>query len=917
MQALTNMCPTSPVPGVAWLKEWEMPFEGGYSLLLKFAWANGAVAADLCNAIFERKLVGSNPAGRHSRSLMDTAWVDFRLHGIEYLRDKVVDGSLVSRAGKWCNHIASDQELRYCPACLRSGYQSALFQIDAMRECPVHGEPLQSVCTQCGAKTPRYALTDAGFSTPFFCETCSSPLAGSFDPQGWSDRSFQEAVQTALNPIARWLGNVSASSLGWKNWDEWHFPLRWHCSEAERRVATLQTLLRALPPDSRLKGFGDPRIGPRLFPGSIISNNGADAADPGTRRGPSKKDRMAIYKAIRRHVVHKLSGCKSTRAAIRPLPEIIDRMQMDGAIHLSLSACPRAQALALWRIHFEEVERDPYSLVFRPEALHWPSDTTVDASGWAGYVLASFHAAVSAFGAWRTQAMRIPDANIYGTDRPRARALHAQYAPLLNPEQLPSFPAVSLLTFTDATSRPRLLVVGPGDPAPRGKAESDGTTLWCRCRYRALQSSPDGQTVGTLPLDCRPSPSQSIGAYPVTLAHIAPLAQLRLPPELDGSHDEAARKARKCHLSAKNDLQAVEEWLNGFESAKTRYAYRIQIEKALAWSVAQRHKPLSTLSAQDTTAFLAFLRDPVPHEVWLPSRTSRAPKRWTPFRKVASRRSSDYTLSILALLFEHWCDQGYVATNPCKKRVRLTEPETRQSPEKVYAPREAMLTAVEWAYLWQAAQSQYSSEASSILAFAYFAGLLPNEIAAIQISAFKRSELGPEEDSIWSVTIGTRPLLRQEVFLLPVVADLVAPFFPVDSNEFKSFTAEKGDVYWMDLINQSGYRRRGSTTRGPSASSVSSKIACVLVDAVGLAKATGDDLAAGRLRQASLSWVSNAFEQHLHQGGIGTVDVWHVVAAMRLIPEIMREYLPDRTRVDPTVLRQSLHTLQSFHESRA
>lgn len=856
-----------------------MPFEGGYSLLLKLAWANGAVASDLCHAIFERKLVGSNPAGRHGRSLMDTAWVDPKLHGIEYLRDKVVDGSLVTRVGKWCNHIAADQVLRYCPDCLRSGYQSALFQIDGMRECPIHGEPLQSVCMQCGTKTPRYALTEAGFSTPFFCETCSSPLAGEFDPQRWDDRSFRDDVQTALAPFARWLDNLSASSLSWKNWDEWHFPLRWHCSETERRVATLQTLLSALPPDSRLKGLEDQRMGPRLFLGSIISENSTDDADTGMRLGSSRKDRIAIYKSIRRHVVHKLSGCGSTRAAIRPLAEIIDQMHMDGAIHLSLSACPRAQALALWRLHFEEVQRDPYLLVFRPAVLRWPGDITIDTSGWAGYVLASFHAAVSAFDAWRTQATRIPDANVYGTDQPRARALYAQYAPLLNPLQLPSFPAVSLLTFTDVIKRPRLLVVGPGEPTPRVKLESDRPPLWCGCRFRAFRSSPDEQTAEVLNVDSGQLPSQAIGACPVTLAYVAPLGQLKLPPQLDGSQDEAARVARKCHLSAKNDLQAVEEWLNGFESAKTRYAYRIQIEKALTWSVAQRHKPLSTLSVQDTAAFLAFLRDPVPHEVWLPSRTSKATKRWTPFRKVASRRSSDYTLAILALLFEHWCDQGYVATNPCRKRVRPIGSEPRQSSEKVYAPREAMLTAVEWAYLWKAAQSQYSNEASSILAFAYFAGLLPNEIAAIQISAFSRIELESEEDSIWSVTIGTRPLQRQEVFLLPVVVQLVGPFFPRDSNEFKSFTAEKGEVYLMDLINQSGYRRRGSTTRGPTASSLSSKIGCALADAVSLAEAAGDELAAVRLKEASLLWVSLAFEQHLDQGGIANVNVWRVIAA--------------------------------------
>jgi hypothetical protein len=904
----------APVDGVAWLQEWEMPFEGGYSLLLKFAWANGAAAADLCHAIFERKLVGSNPAGRHSRSLMDTAWVDPRSKGVTYLRDKVVDGSLVSRAGKWCSYIAADQELRYCSTCLRSGYQSALFQIDGMRECPIHAEPLQSVCTQCGAKTPRYALTEAGFSTPFFCETCSSPLAGAFDPKGWGDPSLREALQTLLSPIAQWLETLSASSLNWKNWDEWHFPLRWHCSEAERRVAALQTLLKALPPESRLKGLNDPTTGPLLFSGSIVSSSGTDVDHSGTHWTPSKAERTAIYKAIRRRVVRKLSGCRSSSSAIRPLPQILDGMHSDGAILLSLSACPRAQALALWRLHVEEVERDPHVLAFRPAVLQWPGDTEIDAAGWAGYLMASFHAAVSAFDAWRTQAMRIPDANIYGTDRPRARALHAQYAPLLSPEQLPSFPAVSVLTFTDVINRPRLFVVGPGDPVRTGVAESVGPSIWCRCRYRASLSSVDRETART-PLEFRPSASQSVAACPVTLAYIAPLARLKLPPELDGSADQEVRKKRRCLLPAMNDLQAIEEWLNGFESARTRYAYRIQIEKALTWAVAQQQKPLSALTAHDATTLLGFLQDPVPREVWLPSTASTAAKRWTPFRKAASRRSSDYTLSVLSLLFEHWCDRGYVLSNPCKRRIRRTADSTPPF-EKVYAPRDAMVTPIEWAYIWRAAQSQCSNEARVILALAYFSALLPDEIAAIQVKAIKRIELDPREDSILSVTISARPPLRQEVFLLPVLAHLLTPFFPVDRHEFEAYITERGDVYLMDVIDQSSSRRPGAATRGPTASRLFSKIGGTLTDAIGLAEAAEDVLGARRLKQVSLNWVSQAFEQHLHQGGVRTVEVWDVIAAMRLIPPVMREYLPNRTRVDPGVLRQSIHTLQSFHESQ-
>ena len=40
-------------------------------------------------------------------------------------------------------------ELRFCPACLRLGFHSEIFQLRGLRSCPQHGCRLQSVCTGC------------------------------------------------------------------------------------------------------------------------------------------------------------------------------------------------------------------------------------------------------------------------------------------------------------------------------------------------------------------------------------------------------------------------------------------------------------------------------------------------------------------------------------------------------------------------------------------------------------------------------------------------------------------------------------------------------------------------------------------------------------------------------------------------
>lgn len=93
--------PAAPIEGVAWLSDWELPFEGGFTLLSKFTWANGLDASQLCSTIFGRKLLNLDNVGRHGRSVLDISWAAGDNVGIPYLRDKAVQGALVSRAGRW------------------------------------------------------------------------------------------------------------------------------------------------------------------------------------------------------------------------------------------------------------------------------------------------------------------------------------------------------------------------------------------------------------------------------------------------------------------------------------------------------------------------------------------------------------------------------------------------------------------------------------------------------------------------------------------------------------------------------------------------------------------------------------------------------------------------------------------------
>jgi hypothetical protein len=912
----TPAIPTTslPVEGLAWLSEWELPFEGGYTLLWKCAWANSAIGADLCHAVFGRKLLSANNVGRHGRSLLDTGWVDKNSdRGIAYMRDKIREGALTSRAGRWTRHIAADGVFRYCRACLARGYQSALFQIDGLVSCPIHGQPLETICHHCGAAGQRYAITDVGFAMPFHCGTCMEPLAGTFDPATWPDASFRHAALTALTPLAGWLTQLAASSLRWHGWDEWHFPLRWHCSEEDRRIATLEVLLKVFPPDRVLLGLSLRNTAPQIYPGTftkiptpLITRGASGATDE------ANADRLQLYKAMRRHVTRRLRGC--AQVATQPLPTLVTVSQADGTMQLDVSACPRAQALAIWRFHFEEAQYDPHVLVLRPAALQWPTDGPVNCAAWAGFLLASFHAAVAAFDAWRAQAVKLPNADMLGKDPSRARALHAQYAQLLAPVRCPTFPAVSLLMLQDGSEQPGLIVVGPADIASGSTLLESNKKLWCECHSSWGNGCRHGgglQLPLSIPFTVAGAPSNASNT--INLLYVVPMEQLRLPPTLDGSTAKAERDAKRCWLKADNDLQAISQWLAESPNPATRKAYARQIEKALIWCVAQRGIALSQMTVDDVKSFVNFLADPVPHDVWLPSSaTGATARRWSPFRKVGSLRSRGYTVRILSLLFHSWSRQLYMNSNPCRSIMwSMPEDPQRQAisvPE--YVSHGSLLTQNEWSYLArQAHNDSLQLIAHLVLDLAYYAALKPTEIASIRLEALRRYRSACSGIDIWSVSIPTRNAQRREVFLLAPVTEILATMFPASPEEFKAFVSARPRMYLLDLSDSSLNHGRVHADVAPNGQLLSVWLSPFFGRVAQIAAQAGDLIAAHRLRQATLSWLSNAFETHLEYKGKRGKSCWNVLGACKLCPPSMMNYLPDRRAPDLAQLEREIGEL--------
>jgi site-specific recombinase XerD len=148
---------------------------------------------------------------------------------------------------------------------------------------------------------------------------------------------------------------------------------------------------------------------------------------------------------------------------------------------------------------------------------------------------------------------------------------------------------------------------------------------------------------------------------------LAPLERFVVPRELDG-HDGAFRMPRgECLLSADNDRQAIDAWLNdsrhASSSSSTFRSYRSEAERLLLWCVLIRRKAVSSLTHTDARAYRDFLEDPP--ESWCGPRWNRRDsQKWRPLEKGLSTTALGQALTKLGSLFNYLVTHRYVHNHP-------------------------------------------------------------------------------------------------------------------------------------------------------------------------------------------------------------------------------------------------------------
>jgi integrase len=203
---------------------------------------------------------------------------------------------------------------------------------------------------------------------------------------------------------------------------------------------------------------------------------------------------------------------------------------------------------------------------------------------------------------------------------------------------------------------------GPGwwRAIPRIGAGRAGTIM------RWLHQWPD--QLGEIDLNLvHPVPAENFDQLPVLdptrRREVAPLGTFQLPAWLAGT-DGANRSPAFCFISARNDLEAINAYLNRYKGQDhTERAYRKELERFILWCALVACKPMSSLLVDDCELYKHFLLAPLPE--FRGKRTLKTSKRWRPFAiEPMDTASQKHAVRVLRATFDWLVKVRYLAGNP-------------------------------------------------------------------------------------------------------------------------------------------------------------------------------------------------------------------------------------------------------------
>lgn len=246
-----------------------------------------------------------------------------------------------------------------------------------------------------------------------------------------------------------------------------------------------------------------------------------------------------------------------------------------------------------------------------------------------------------------------------------------------------------------------------------------------------------------------------------------PWEAMVVPTDLDGSRGRFRAPRDSCVLSATNDYEAIQAWLELQESPATQRAYRKEAERLVLWAILDRGKALSSLTTEDAIAYRAFLRRPTPASTWVGPARPRHSSEWRPFQGALSSRSIAYGLSVIGALFRWLIEQRYVLANPFAGiKVQGARRTTALDPNRGFGEAEwrivrTIADGLEYGGGWS---EDAAMRLRLVLDFWYATGLRPHELVSVRLGHIHRDELGDD----WIRVVGKGA--KEGEVALPLVA---------------------------------------------------------------------------------------------------------------------------------------------------
>jgi integrase/recombinase XerD len=352
---------------------------------------------------------------------------------------------------------------------------------------------------------------------------------------------------------------------------------------------------------------------------------------------------------------------------------------------------------------------------------------------------------------------------------------------------------------------------------------------------------------------------------PIRLSHgtLAPLEQLRLPPELDGGRGTNRALGARSQIAAQTDVDAIRAWLARFvETQATFDTYRKESERLLLWSTTELRKPLSSLTHEDLLLYQRFLADPQPAQRWVMTgrKVARSDPRWRPFAGPLSPASQRQAFVIVNTLFAWLVNAGYLAGNPLslsRQRARKVKPRvTRFLEDDLW---QAVKTSIEAMPRDTAREQEHYARVRWLISLLYLMGLRISEVVGNPMGGFFRRRDRDGQDRWWLAITGKGDKER----LLPATTELMAEL------------ARYRRHYGLAALPYSGETTPlllpiGGTPRTLTRGAVHLIIKQVFDNAIDHLQSAGEarERATERLRQASAHWLRHTAGSHMMDGQV-------------------------------------------------